>query len=406
MTVLDKRDLGVESDAKSKARPDSSCKADTSRHVPYQDRSAVRILFLALLVLLAVALIVAPGGRRSPLSFESEENVPAEAEQPVGFARLACAESQGRYPHWFSERCSAREFAKVWVYWAAISSQYPDLAHKLRIHTDAVAEGVTIRISSKAGTTKTIVSSSVDLIVTDLGDESLRQLADMLEEAPGVAERLEREMRFTKARMLRMGKTTPQGLPRIAAVRAVPQVVRSAPTMIVIGSEARVVIDGPQYASTQALSIDTRSRLATISVFSSRGEQRLERIRRYATRSGKLGRPPPPAKMQVVAFGNIGEILVGSPRANSAQSIEIHNEIGRAVRSHRRVSHKGMQLARAIADEYGAAASELNRFEYGKLVKKRRMMIKRRGSRSKHGVSAKVKRGRMGGRRTPFRLPL
>jgi hypothetical protein len=385
--------------------------AITAKHPgPPRDPGSDRI-HSAVLSILVLVLFVSQQENliRSIIGDDDDRTTTAHVSHqrsPSSMVEVVCTGEELRFSHWFPDECNAPDVASIWAYWGTIGEQYPDLAGKLRTHVEVDGRGgildgakaeVKVTIYSHNGMVSEVRGGSIDVIVTDLSKESLRQLAELLTEAPKKAKMIDS---YSKAHISRSFDVV-RG--ESSVVRA--DTIHAKPRVMVIGSDATIAVDGPQYAQAQALKIGVAARALTISTFSTSGVLALETMRRHYAHSGLAARPPPstPPAVEIIAIGHVSAIDIGEPRGMSKQSIEIVRSVSALTEMSRQangagtIKAHGVTKAQDVAKTQETNASQIQKVEEARALELARSWQHRSQVRA-HGRGAHGARG--GGGRT------
>jgi len=219
--------------------------------------------------------------------------------------------------------------------WHRLLQNYPDLPQKLETiigeaekprEVDRSSRTVEIRVHSREGVVD-LTAQQIDVIVTDMSRDSLRELRRFLETVPEAARELGIEQPISS---------------RIPSES-------SGPRVLVLGAEGRIEVKGPSGGTSQTIDLYhnevTKAALLQVHAFGQVGQDAVPSITDYLERANVVRGPPkaevraghvdkpPPEKIVIVAIGEINNLDIEGPRNRGSQTIriEVETKVSRVV---------------------------------------------------------------------------
>jgi hypothetical protein len=204
------------------------------------------------------------------------------------------------------------------AYWLGVLEQFPDLPAKVRsvldrqgteVYQSHLSSAARVRIYGEDGVTA-VSGSRVDLLVTDLDDEALRELLALWESLPTLAAKHQIQPEYL----------------RLAGARR---------RVIVLGREGRIDIEGPYGGERQSVQViaERSSGSAEICVhaFGREGEAALTQLATdyHAIRgppeadvkAGYVGLPPPDDAVAVLVIGRLETLNIAGAADDATQDL-------------------------------------------------------------------------------------
>lgn len=206
-------------------------------------------------------------------------------------------------------------------YWHSVLQQHPDLPDKVRTivngsgrvdWTDHSLPGTEVWIHGENDSVA-VAGSQVDIVVTDLDDDTLRKLLKWWESVPDWAKKL--------------------GL----SPRPPVFVPSSTRQIVVLGRQGRIEVSGPTGQNSQSIQVlsDDAGGRTTIGIhtFGPDGPTALEQLASQYQRvrgppwtnvkAGYVSLPPPQANVTVLVIGQLGSLDIGGPSDDASQQISV-----------------------------------------------------------------------------------
>lgn len=217
--------------------------------------------------------------------------------------------------------------AKAVAYWQAVLTQYPDLPEKVQAIVDGQGHvgwlgrylpQTTVTIHGD-GETYQYSGRHVHVVVTDLDQDTLRQLLKWWKEVPRLARELD------------IQTVLPFALPS------------STQHIVVLGKQGKIQIGAPGGYDSQSIQIltDEYRSQTTINVhtFGDVGQQALDQLAdQYnrvrgppdsAVKAGLVSLPPPEDNVTVLVIGQLGSLYIDGPTENASQDISFAGYLNR-----------------------------------------------------------------------------
>jgi len=215
--------------------------------------------------------------------------------------------------------------AQAVAYWHAVLQQYPDLPEKVRAIVEKPRQPdwlhslpQQVRIYG-VDEVVSVQGRHVNVVVTDLDDDTLRKLLAWWESVPRWASKLDVEA------------TLPISIPE------------STRHIVVLGRQGRIQIAGPGGYDLQSINIlsDDAAARTTIGVyaFGSEGQIALDQMAaqysqvrgppRSEVKAGRISLPPPEDNITVLVIGQLGTLDIEGPYDNAQQEISFAHFLNR-----------------------------------------------------------------------------
>lgn len=251
----------------------------------------------------------------------------------LALAETGCSSDDTSPPPEKVEQISTYQRVAIW---SNLLERYPDLPRKIEAvlgekgrpaESNNQGQAVEIYLHTQEGTVA-LAAGRIDIFVTDMSRESLRELHKFLLTVPQEARRL--------------------GIGQHASLA--PPSDSSRPRVLFLGADGRIEVKGPSGQTTQTISLyhNEFAKAAHLQVhaFSQAGEDAVPAITEYLkdagivrgppdaeVKAGHIGKPPP-ERLVIVAIGEIKNLDIEGPREKATQKVEVEAKVSGQVAAH------------------------------------------------------------------------